>query len=100
MPHAWSSASVALPQWPSAGGGDPPDRVRHVVGDDQRAARIDRDPDRPSPRLAVAVQEAGHDIDRLAGRLAVAERHEDHAVADRLVAVPAAMLADEGARGE
>src|SRR5690606_1608201 len=43
------------------------------------------------------LDEAGHEILRLASRPAVREGHEAHLVTRETLAVPAAMLADEGA---
>src|SRR5690606_5659468 len=79
------------------GGGDPPHRVCHIVGYDYRAARIDRHAHGAPARIAVVGKEAGREVDRLAIGLPVAERHENHLVADRRGAVPASMLADEHA---
>src|SRR5687768_11425913 len=72
-----------------------PDDIRQVVGDQQRAARIDRDPDRTPAGLSVLAHEAGDEVDRLPGRPAAAERDEDDLVAGRLVAIPAAVHSDE-----
>ena len=60
-------------------GGDAPDGVADVVRHQQAAAPVDRDPHRPAARLSRVVEEAGQDVDRLAGRAAVAERDEHHA---------------------
>src|SRR5690606_33819112 len=78
----------------------PPDGVGKIVRDDERAARIDRHPYRPAPGPGVLAEEAGDEIDRLAVRAAIAERHEDDLETDRRVTVPAAVLADEHALGE
>ena len=40
-------------------GRDPPNRIPHVVGDEQSAAAIDRDSHGPAERIAVAVEETG-----------------------------------------
>ena len=58
-----------------------PDGVADIVGHQQRALLVDGDADRPALRLALVVEEAGQDVLRLAGGLAVRERHEDHLVA-------------------
>ena len=50
----------------------PPDRVRPVVADEQRAVRGDRDADRTAPDVALVGDEAGQEILVLADRLAVA----------------------------
>src|SRR5690606_36744119 len=64
------------------------------------AARVHGHADRTAAGGAVVVAEAGGEIDRVAGRTTVAERHEHHLVADRRRAVPAAVHADEGTLGE
>src|SRR5690606_23539363 len=79
---------------------DPPDDVRQVVGDDHRAARVHGHAHRAAAGGAVVVAEAGGEVDRIAGRAAVAERHEHHLVAGGVRTVPAAVHADEGAIGE
>src|SRR5690606_27509407 len=56
--------------------------------------------DRPSARFAVIAQEACNEIDGLTRWPAVAERHEHHFEADRLAAIPTAMLTDERALGK
>src|SRR3546814_9515600 len=66
-----------------------------MIGYYQRAARVDRDPDRPAARLPVLADETGDEIHRRAGRTAITERHENHLVAGGFAAVPAAVLADE-----
>src|SRR4051794_13630646 len=77
-------------------GRDAPHHVANVVGPQQRAGAIDGDAARPAERLFLVVDEAGENVDRLTGRTALRERHEDHLVAAARVAVPRAMLADEG----
>src|SRR5690606_3151993 len=73
----------------------PPHGIRQVVGDDQRAARVDGHPDGAPASLAVVRAEAGDEVDRRSRRGAIAEGYEDHLVAHRILAVPAAVLADE-----
>src|SRR3954453_20308885 len=72
-----------------------PNRVRKVVGHEQRAAAIDGHPDRATASHAVLTDESVQEIDRRTGRAALAERHKDHLVARGCRAVPAAMLADK-----
>jgi hypothetical protein len=55
--------------------------MANVIGDEQRAARVNRHADRASHRVAVLPHEAGQHVDRLARRSAAGERHEDHFVA-------------------
>src|SRR5690606_25255303 len=43
------------------------------------------------------VAEAGDEINGRARWLAILERHEDHLIPGRILAIPASMLADEGA---
>src|SRR5260370_29198483 len=73
-----------------------PDGVPDVIGDQEGAGFADGHPDRPAARFAVRIEESRDDILGLAVRTSAAERHEDDLVAVELVAVPAAMLADEG----
>src|SRR5690606_19492671 len=80
--------------------GDAPDDVGEIVGDDQRAARVDAHADRAAAGEAVFAEEAEYEIDRFAGRTAIAERDENDLVADRWIAVPAAVFADENTIGE
>ena len=79
------------------GGSHPPDRVSDIVGDQERAGAIDRDPDRAAVRVAAFVEETGEHIFGRAARLAAGKRNEDHFVADGRLAIPGAVLAHEGA---
>src|SRR3977135_3437070 len=51
----------------------------------------------PARRRAITVDEPGQDLDRVARRLAIAERYENHAIPAAWVAVLRAMLPDENA---
>src|SRR6185295_6048430 len=66
-----------------------------VVGDDEGTAWIHGHSDRPATGLSVRPAEAGDEVNRRTGRAAVAEGHIDYLVADGLLAIPTAMLADE-----
>src|ERR1700751_5724800 len=85
----------------SASGGlrrrDPPHDAADVVGYQQRALFVDRDANRAALDLVVAVQEAGEELLRRQLRPAVGEGEEHDAVAVQRLAVPRAVLADEGA---
>ena len=60
--------------------------------------RVDRHADWAAERLVlVLAQKPGQHVDRIAGRLPTLERHEDDLVATVRLAVPGAVLADEGA---
>jgi hypothetical protein len=67
-----SFAPVLLPSRPDhcffllSGARHPPHDVAHVVGDEQRAAAVDRDADRAAERIALSVDESSQDVDRLA----------------------------------
>ena len=77
---------------------DAPDRVADVVGDQQRAARVDARR-RPGGR-ARCRRSSRKPVSTSSGvprRPAARERHEDHLVAARRLAVPRAVLADERA---
>src|SRR5947209_12333430 len=76
---------------------DAPDRIADVVGHQQRARLVDADADRAALGVAAVVEESGQDVLRLAGRLAVGEGYEDDLVAGAELAIPRAVLADEGA---
>uniref|UniRef100_A0A0N4ZJL1 LEPR-XLL domain-containing protein n=1 Tax=Parastrongyloides trichosuri TaxID=131310 RepID=A0A0N4ZJL1_PARTI len=78
------------------GGRHAPDDIAHVVGDQKRAGANAQHPDGAAHGLALVVAEAGQDVLRRARRLAAAERHEDHLVATVRLAVPRAVLADDG----
>src|SRR5690606_13550224 len=84
----------------SAVGCNPPDGIGQVVGNDQRPCRVDSHTHRAAPGLAVLAAEVVHEVNRIAGRPAVADGYEDHLVTHRLLAVPAAMLTDKGAVGK
>src|SRR5690606_10775831 len=79
---------------------DSPDRVRQIVRDDQRSARIDCDAYRSPAGFTIVAAKARRKVDGFAGRTAVAERDENHLVADGIGTIPAAVLADERAVGE
>ena len=64
-------------------GRDARDRVRQIVGNEQRSAAIDRHADGPAKRLAVLTDKAVNEIDRRTGWLAAAEGHEDDLVTGR-----------------
>src|SRR5436190_20777501 len=74
-----------------------PDRVADVVGDQKRALLVEPDTDGAALRLALVVEEAGQHVLRRPRRLAVLEWNEDHLVAGAGLAIPRAVLADEGA---
>src|SRR5579871_616884 len=76
---------------------DPPDRVADIVGDEQRAAFVDRNADGTAVGLAIGIEKAGENVAWLAGRFAAFERHENDLIAGERLAVPRAVLADEGA---
>src|SRR5436305_4203068 len=103
LPDGVPEASSRLPRWRQnrlgswAGRGHPPDGVSDIVGDEQGARLVDCQPNRPSARLTIVVQEAGHDILGLAARMPAAERHEHDLVPVEGSPVPAAVLADESA---
>src|SRR5690349_6787414 len=81
-----------------ARGAHAPDDVAHVVGDEERALPVDRDTHGTAVGL-VALEEPREDVDGLARGLAAGERHEHDLVAHARLAVPRAVLADEGALG-
>src|SRR5688572_28263187 len=70
-----------------------PDDVADVVGDEERAARVDRDADGAAEGLALGADEAAQHLDRVARRFSGGEGHEDHVVAATRLAVPGAVLA-------
>src|SRR4029077_15183248 len=73
-----------------------PDGVPDVISDQEGAGFVDGHPDRPAARFAVRIEESRDDIFCLAVRTPAAESYEDDLVAVEPVAVPAAMLTDEG----
>src|SRR5690606_35812866 len=77
-----------------------PYRVRQVVGNDQRAARIYRYAYRAAACGAVAIAKARDEVDGRAGRPPILERYEHDLVAHGFAAIPTAMFADENALGE
>lgn len=77
-----------------------PDDIPHVVGNQQRTRLVECHADWPAKGIAVSAEEAGQDIDGLAGRVAAVERYEDDLVAAVRSPVPRAMLANEHAFGE
>src|SRR5688572_17286879 len=86
--------------WYSAAGADSPDDVADVVGHQQCATLVDRDPHGPALRLFLRVHEAGEHVERHPRGLALRERHEDHVVAVERLAIPRAVTAHEGAARE
>src|SRR3990167_147163 len=78
----------------------PPYRIRQIIRNNQRAARVDGYAYWAAAGFACFGAKAGGEVDRWPGRFAVAERHKDHFVADRRFAVPAAVLADKHAFAE
>jgi hypothetical protein len=78
-----------------AGGGDAPDGVADVVGDQKRSALVDGDSDRATARLAVRVKEIRDDVLGFAIGAPAAEGHEHDPVAVELRPVPTSVFADE-----
>ena len=74
-----------------------PNRVSHIVGDQQRAVPIHGETYRPTAGVVVRVKEAGHDILGDARGFAAAERDEYDLVAVERRAISASMLAHERA---
>lgn len=81
-------------------GAHAPDRVPHVIGDEQCAVPGNHHAHRPAPGIAVGVDEARQHVARRPGWLAPAERNEDHPVARKRLAIPRAVLAHEHAHRE
>ena len=72
-----------------------PHGVADVVRNQQRSCVIQGDADGPAAGLRIIGNEARHNVLGRAARAPVTERHEHHLVADRGIAVPAAMFADK-----
>jgi hypothetical protein len=47
-------------------GCDAPDRISNIVGDQQRAGLVEREPERPPARLPVRLKKTGDDVLRFA----------------------------------
>ena len=75
---------------------NPPDRVADIVGDEKGALTVDRDPDRPPHRLAVGALEPGENIFHWPIGLTILKRDKYDFVATPGLAVPRAMLPNEG----
>src|SRR4029453_5953526 len=92
----WRAAPAAARSWSwsaASGVADAIDASSLVVGHEQRAVRHDEDVGRTSPGAGALQPSFG---ERLVGGCAAAlDLHEGHPVADRLAAVPGAVLADE-----
>src|SRR6185295_1440513 len=77
--------------------GGAPHGVAHVIGDQQRTARIQRHAHRAAPGLTLVADESRQHILRHSLRLAFGEGHEHHLVSRRGLAIPRPVLADEHA---
>src|SRR4051812_26075516 len=73
-----------------------PDHVSAIVGYEEPAVVRHRNPDRASPDVTVAGDEAGHEVLVLARGLAVPDRYANHFVTGPLLAIPRAVLGREG----
>src|SRR6184192_1564057 len=67
---------------------DPPNGVRSIVGDEERAVGANGDADRAAPHVAVGRDEAGEEVLEFARRVPILQRHADHLVARPVRAVP------------
>src|SRR6476469_8330771 len=76
-----------------------PDVVTDIVGDEHCAGSVNGNADRAPKRLSTSIDEASKNVLRHAGGAPRGERHEDHFVAAQRIAVPGAMLTNEGAAG-
>src|SRR5260370_16133324 len=76
----------------AAGVGHPPDRIRSVVGDEERAIGGHRYAHRPGPDLAVGRRKAGDKILVGAGGLTVFHGHADDFITRAVRAVPGTVL--------
>ena len=75
---------------------DPPDGVRGVVGNQQRAVRSSGDRNRPPPDIAIVDDETGHEVFTFTtGMSTLMQRHTDQLVAHTNGPVPGAMLGRE-----
>src|SRR5438105_9899955 len=74
---------------------DSPNRIRSIVGDEQRTIAAHGNTDRASPDIAVVGCEAGQEVLIFSCGSSLLERHPDHFIARALVAVPGAMLGSE-----
>src|SRR5690554_3145534 len=79
---------------------DAPNGVGKVVGNNQRAARVDGYSYRSASGFTIFSAKARHKINRLSGGATVAEGNEADAIADGIRAVPAAVFADKDAIGK
>src|ERR1700686_3746011 len=75
----------------------PRHRVSEILSGQQCSGPIDGGASRPPVRLILRVDEAGDDVLGLAARLSAAEGHDHHLVTVEGAAIPAAVLAHEGA---
>src|SRR5690606_26130339 len=80
--------------------GDPPNCVCQVVRDNQCTARVKSNSNRAAAGFAILCAKTCHEIHRRPGGAAVAEGYENHFVTSRILAVPAAVFADECAFGK
>src|SRR6266568_2856449 len=74
---------------------DSPDRIRAVVGDEQRTIAAYGNTDRPSPDIAVVGCEAGQKVLIFSCGFSLLEWHADHFIARALTPVPGAVFGGE-----
>jgi hypothetical protein len=94
--HKDMTAPIVIGVDPARGGADPPDRIAHVVGDQQRAPLVQSDTHRAPVGLVIA-QKAVDNIQGWPRGDRPVEGHEDHLVPDAWLSVPRAVLPDEHA---
>src|SRR5690348_13073301 len=99
-----SSAMVSLLLLALCGAGGvgrhAPDGAADIVGNQQRAVAIHRDADRAAVRVALRIEETRDEVERLSDRPSAGKADEHNPVAVQISAVPAAVLAHEGAAPE
>src|SRR3954469_1019351 len=95
QPAVWS---IIQPRYSLGTGADmanPPQTAAGIVAHHEAALPGLGDRDGAPPHLAVGGDQAGHEVDVLAGRDAILDRYPDHLVAGAARAVPRAVLGRE-----
>ncbi len=80
--------------------GHAPNSIREVVGNDERAPRVDGHSDRSTTSLAVLSHKALHEVHRRTSWSPVIKWDEHYLVTGRRLPIPTSMLANEYAVGE
>jgi len=78
---------------------DSPDSIADIIRH-QNSAMTKGDPNRPTTRLSIGIQEVSQDVDRHTSRTPLNEANKDHTITTQRASVPGTVLTNKSTGGE